>query len=741
MRYLKRHALVLMLNLSMMVVFALNTVGVIQIGAISRLENFAYDQRVRWTMPNTQDTRIVVLDIDEKSLRALGQWPWRRDIMAQLVNKLFDRYKIETLGFDVVFAEPDDSAGLGQLELLAQGSLKDNTAYRQALAQIKPELDFDGAFASSLKGRKVALGYVFRADPGGIGSIGQLPAPILPKEFVAPDSVAAVVQPAFTANLPRLQNEAASAGFFNASPLVDSDGVFRRISLVQQHQGALYENLAMAMARLALEEPAVGFNYAGGEPVFYALESLQLGPMRIPVDVDLGALIPYRGRQGSFPYVSAVDVLTDKAPVEALLGTMVIVGTTAPGLLDLRSTPVGEVYPGVEAHANMLSGILDGTIKERPAYTLGLSLSLIVVAGLILGLLLPALGPLWASAVGLGAMLLWTGLNLYAWQHANLVLPLAPLLLMLAAQYLLSMAYGFFIESRGKRQLSGLFGQYVPPELVGEMAKDPSAYSLAGESRELTVLFSDVRGFTSISEGLSPIELTELMNQYLSPMTQVIHHHRGTIDKYMGDAIMAFWGAPVADAAHASHAVQAALDMVAKLHTLQDGFKARGWPPVWIGVGLSTGEMTVGNMGSSFRMAYTVMGDAVNLGSRLEALTRVYGVDIIVSEVTKDQASDFVYRELDRVRVKGKNLPVAIFEPICTRGQEDDGRLEELALYEKALTAYKQQDWPGALDAFQALQQLCPQHALYPMYAERVAYLQQNPPGTDWDGAFTFKTK
>jgi adenylate cyclase len=273
------------------------------------------------------------------------------------------------------------------------------------------------------------------------------------------------------------------------------------------------------------------------------------------------------------------------------------------------------------------------------------------------------------------------------------------------------------------------------------MAKDPGAYSLEGESRELTVLFSDVRGFTTISEGLDPTQLTQLMNEYLTPMTHVIHQHRGTIDKYMGDAIMAFWGAPLHDPQHARHALLAGMEMLAKLEALQDHFKAKGWPPIKAGVGLNTGEMTVGNMGSEFRLAYTVMGDAVNLGSRLEGLTKEYGVQIMVSEFTRAAVPDFVYRELDRVRVKGKDRPVAIFEPICAQGDEPAGLLEELALYDVALCSYREQAWQQAAEQFAQLQTLHPQRYLYQVYAKRITYLRESPPGPDWDGSFTFTSK
>ena len=281
----------------------------------------------------------------------------------------------------------------------------------------------------------------------------------------------------------------------------------------------------------------------------------------------------------------------------------------------------------------------------------------------------------------------------------------------------------------------------MPPELVDEMAKDPGAFSLEGESRELTVLFSDVRGFTTISEGLDPRQLTQLMNEYLSPMTHVIHQHRGTIDKYMGDAIMAFWGAPLADQQHAKHALQAGMEMIAQLETLQDQFKAKGWPPIKIGVGLNTGEMTVGNMGSEFRMAYTVMGDAVNLGSRLEGLTKEYGVQIMVSEFTKAAVPDFVYRELDCVRVKGKDKPVLIYEPICPAAQESEAVRQELALHSEALSFYRQQNWIAALEKFTELQKFSPGRYLYEVYRKRIVYLVAHPPGPEWDGAFTFTTK
>jgi adenylate cyclase len=303
------------------------------------------------------------------------------------------------------------------------------------------------------------------------------------------------------------------------------------------------------------------------------------------------------------------------------------------------------------------------------------------------------------------------------------------------------MSYGYFIETRGKRQLTSLFGQYVPPELVDEMARDPEKYSLEAESREMTVLFSDVRGFTSISEGLEPRQLSELMNQLLTPMTQVIHLQRGTIDKYMGDAIMAFWGAPVPDPDHAANAVTAALQMMAKLGEINASFRQRRWPEIHIGVGINTGTMNVGNMGSEFRMAYTVLGDAVNLGSRLEGLTKGYGVGIIVSESTAKAAPQFAYRELDVVRVKGKDKPVAIFQPLGPLSSMDARMRDEIKLYRQALKYYRAQEWDMAELQFLNLAKGSSSPQLYSMYAERVAHFRREPPPANWDGVFTHTSK
>jgi adenylate cyclase len=383
---------------------------------------------------------------------------------------------------------------------------------------------------------------------------------------------------------------------------------------------------------------------------------------------------------------------------------------------------------------------LDNTIKQRPAFFKGIEVLMLLLAGLLLTLTLPTLNPLKATLMTLAVLAGALSIDFISWQYANLVLPMASLLLMISLIYLLNMSYGFFVESRGRRHLTRLFGHYVPPEVVRKLAKNPEEINLKGESREMTVLFSDIRGFTDISEGLSPKQLSQMMNEFLTPMTQIIHNNRGTIDKYMGDAIMAFWGAPMRDKNHAQNAMNAAIQMNASIKAINEKFKKKGWSAIRMGFGLNTGSMAVGNMGSNFRMAYTVMGDSVNLGSRIEGLTKYYGVDIVVSEFVKAQVPSIIYRELDIVRVKGKDKPVTIYEPLGTAEQMSIEAQEELELYQEAIKHYRNQDWDLAEKLLNNLEKIAPIH-LYTLYLARIKQFKQSSPSENWDGVFNHETK
>ncbi|GAO37032.1 guanylate cyclase [Sulfuricella sp. T08] len=735
---LKKNAIPIALGVAVLLVFLLHATRVVNIPLIQHIEAISYDARLQLTMPKTLDRRIIIVDIDEKSLAEEGRWPWGRDKLATMLDRLFDQYHVAVVGFDVVFAEKDESSGLKVLEQLSQKELKNLPQFQASLSQLRPQLDHDSIFAQKLASRPVVLGYYFTSNEDRIS--GLLPAPTFPAGSFKGSNTAFVGATGYGANLPEFQKAAHSAGHFN--PLTDFDGVARRVPMLMEYRGAFYESLSLAVFRTLSGNSAIQAVFEeGAGNIGDSMEWLRVGKLKIPVDENISALVPYRGKQGSFPYVSATDVLHGRVSAQELGGAIVLVGTTAPGLMDLRSTPVGAVYPGVEVHANLITGMLDHNIKQKPAFMMGAEITEMLLLGLVLAFTLPLLGPVKASLTALAALLLVVGINLSLWQSANMVMPLAAAMLMIIALFMLSMSYGFFVESRAKRQITGLFGQYVPPELVDEMSENPGNFTMEGESREMTVLFSDVRGFTTISEGLSPKELSRMMNEYMTPMTRIIHKHRGTIDKYIGDAIMAFWGAPLADPEHSRHALLAAMEMQQTLTQLREQFKTKGWPEIRIGVGINTGTMSVGNMGSEFRMAYTVMGDAVNLASRLESITKQYGVGIIVGENTHKAVPDVVFRELDRVRVKGKDEPVAIYEPLGAAGQVDKTTLDELKLFQQVLKLYRAQDWDLAEVQLLNLQKASPECTLYRLYLERITYFRDHPPGVEWDGAFTFKTK
>lgn len=744
---MKRHALLIGLGLAVILVFLGNAAKLYRIGFISQLENILYDARLRLTMPGGVDDRIVIVDIDEKSLKEEGRWPWSRDRLALLMDKLFDRDGIAVVGFDVVFAEKDDSSGYKVLQQLGHGPLKGVPQFRSALEKLRPELDYDARFAASLKNRNTVLGYYFtNSTPGGVKlASGALPEPVFSPGAFDGRPVGFTHWDSYGGNLPELVESAASAGHFN--PLVDPDGMVRRTPLVVEYNGAYYESLSLAIVHTLLGTARLVPGYATGKDAAYAgLEWFDLvapqARLHIPVDSEVGALIPYRGGRGSFRYLSATDVLHDRIPPEALRDRIVLVGTSAPGLMDMRATPVGEVYPGVEANANMVAGILDQNIKEKPPYVQGAEIVLLLVAGVALSLLLPLLSPARAVLFTLFTLAAVCAANLAIWHYANIVLPLASGVLMILALFALDISWGYLAEARTRRQITGKFSRYVPVELVDEMIKHPEqVVSMEGESREMTILFSDVRGFTTISEGLDPKELSQLMNEFLTPLSRVVNKHSGKVDKYMGDCIMAFWGAPSLDPEHARHAMLAALEMQKTLDELQPHFRARGWPEIHIGIGVNTGKVSVGNMGSEVRVAYTVMGDAVNLASRLEGITKQYGVVAIVGENTRDAVPDFVYRELDQVRVKGKEQPVSIYEPFGPRDGVDEATLEEIARFGEALAHYRRQEWHEAERLLGDLQRLSPECKLYGIYAERIAWFRDNPPGADWDGVFVFQTK
>ncbi len=704
-----------------------------------RLEWVAFDLRTRATLDRHagKDPRVVIVDIDERSLRVEGHWPWPREKIATLLDRLFG-YGAVVVGLDMVLSEAEPNAATRVAEELAKRPGLGEAALIEQLRVLSGALDPDAALAHGLAKQPVVLGYVLtdRADR----SVGELPPPLLSLDTPALGTLALYGPPQYVANLPALQQAAAGGGFFSVH--ADDDGVVRRVPLIARHGEAVYGSLALEVARSYLGMPPAELRLGeiAGRP---ALEAVSLaGFVDMPTDEFGQVIVPYRGPKGSFPYVSATDVLRGAASAQVLRDAIVLVGTSAEGLYDQRSTPVESVFPGVEIHANVIAGILDGRFPFEPSWATGVDLSVLAALGLVLALVFPrlnALGLAAATAVGIGA---YVAVNTWVWVKQGLVMTVAVPVLMVLLLGTLNMTYGFLAERRNRERLKGMFGQYVPAALVEEMnARPEGSFGFEGESREMTVLFCDIRGFTSISETLPANELKKMLNFFFTPMTQIIFERRGTVDKYVGDMIMAFWGAPLRDPEHRGHGIQAALDMLASVERLRPELRERGWPEIRIGIGLNTGLMNVGDMGSSFRRAYTVIGDAVNLGSRLESLTKYYGVNLIVSEVTRQGQEEFLFRPLDRVRVKGKAEPVDIFEPLCRQEVADEALRAELYEYDMALGTYYTQQWEEAESRFAALIQRHPGRKVYLLYSERSRELMAQGVGSDWDGVFTHTSK
>ena len=695
----------------------------------AKLEAIAYDARLALTQPRTPDPQAIIVDIDERSLKAEGRWPWPRDKLAALTRILFERYHVRAVGFDIVFPEADTSSGMPVLDALARGPLAGDRPYVAMLDSLRQRLDYDQQFAAAIAGRPVVLGFAF---PEESQQVGLLPSPAFTRADLGERSIPIRPELGYIANVHALQRAASDAGHLD--PVFDADGLVRRVPLIKAYGDAYYPSLALALARVAVDARRITPRFdANGD-----LEALDLGGLIVPVAADATALIPYRGPKQTFRYVSATDVLYERARAD-FDGAIAVVGTTAKGLLDLRSTPMGPDFPGVEIHANLLTGMLDGELNSVPAGAPETEALIMALAGLLAVFAIPWKRPFSTvlAIAGIAAVVIAT--NVAFWHRAHAVIPLAPTLVMLLVLLVFTLLTGFLREARAIRKLSDMFGEYVPQERVAQMRESGQRFSLEGESRELTVLFSDVRNFTSMSEHLPPRALAELMNTYLTALTAVIHDARGTVDKYIGDAIMAFWGAPQPNAAHARDAIAAALAMQARMEQVRLDFLARGWPALSIGIGVNTGVMSVGDMGSRFRKAYTVMGDAVNLASRLEELTKLYGIGILVGDETRKAVPDLVCREVDRVRVRGRASAVAIWQPL---GFEADDRLRaRLALWHEALALYRGRRFADARRRFVELGEAGDEPRLIALFRDRCdAYAEALLPA-DWDGAATMSAK
>ena len=708
---------------------------------LATLDNRVTDAMFRWrgTMPTTG--QVVIIDIDEKSLRKVGQWPWPRNTVAQMVRNI-GTMEPKAVGLDIVFAESDRTSPRNFLDELRHHLPGAITASQVAELKNRESLDHDISLGNAFSETPSVLGYVFQTMDDGLKTEAEKPFPTAlirmePSHFKY-ENLALI--PAYRA-IVNVESVAVgeSEGFFNVFP--DAAGTVRKVPLFMELDNVPYPSLALEMLRIGLGEQLVTIHVSQQvKTVKKTILGVSLADRFIPTDEIGQVAVNFRGPAYTFPYISAMDVLEGRR-LEELHGKYVLIGTSAAGLLDLRATPFSNIYPGVEVHANIIDNVLKGDPFSHDYFTeLGLTYTIIILGGLFLTALLAYTS---ALAGGLGGILLIEAAvvgNYFLFFKQNelvgVVYPLATVILV----FMIVTLFNYFYEGREKRFISKAFGHYVSPQIVAQLSANPEKLSLRGEQKELTVLFSDIRGFTTISESMDSQQLGQFMNEYLTAMSNIVMEHFGTVDKYIGDAVMAIWGAPLDDEAHAAHCVEAAFAMIRKLDELRPQWESRHLPFIDIGVGINSGLMSVGNFGSEQRFDYTVMGDNVNLASRLEGSNKTYGTNIIISEYTMNALGDgFFCRFLDMVRVKGKALPVKIYEPICA-GKPDAETRQTVEEFEQAMVYYRIQRFDDAAQILTALQAANPAK-LYQLYLERIAHFRENPPPADWDGAFTFTTK
>ena len=669
---------------------------------LQQLDYRLKDARFRVRGHVKPDKDVVVVAIDHKSIKEIGRWPWSREVSGKLIETLGTYYGTKVTALDIVFSEPQ------------------NPAADQALA------------ASVTKAGNVVMGYFFREEQSEApaDSLAQLDSAKLKLIKIA-DGVQSIPIPEFSGldlNIPAVGAGALDFGFFNARP--DSDGLYRRSILLLLYNGDIYSSLAMKALN----------HYLGSDIMLdvkqWGVDGLQIGSLRIPAREDGTMTLNFYGPTGAFTTVSAADVINRRLPKEALSGKIAFVGATEIGIYDLRPTPFDPTLPGIEIHATMAANALQQRFLKYDGVTQQFEIACIIALPILLGGLL-AFAP--GTFAGLGIMAFVTaafGFFNYtmfasAFRDMTLIYPMLGITL----TYLGSEAWRNLVVERKGRHLKKAFSSYVSPDLVKQIEKDPDKLVLGGEQRELTILFSDIRGFTTFSESLTPPELVKLLNEYLSPMTRIVLEERGTLDKFIGDAVMAIFNAPLDVPEHATHACIAAVRMLQELKELNKGFSARGMNVIEIGIGINTGPAVVGNMGADIRFDYTAIGDSVNLASRLESLNKYYASHILVSEDTKSQVPDdrFVFREVDRVRVKGKHKPIVMYELMIANA-------DMVPRFEEGLTKYRAQDFVAAKAVFESLAETYSDGPSR-LYIERCAEYLASPPPGEWDGVYTAKSK
>jgi adenylate cyclase len=702
---------------------------------VARLRAVVFDtyQQIR---PRTYDPRlpIRIVDIDEDSLKKVGQWPWPRTVLADLVRKL-EEDGAATIGLDIVFPEPDRLSPANALRFWPKSAALDGL--REEVEKLPSN---DHVLAEAIGQGAVVLGFI--AAPQGT-SIPEAKAGIAqngddPRLFV-PN------YPGAAASLTELQDKASGSGSLNWVP--EHDQIIRRLPMIVRVGDGLYPSFAADMLRLAqgASTYVVKSSGASGEKSFgekTGIVKVRIGDYEVPTEAD-GQMVIRFTRQAKQRYLPAWRVLNGEIGKEDIEGRLIIIGTSAAGLLDLRATPLEASVPGVELHAQVIEQILQGSFLQRPDFATPAELLYILVLGILIALLIYRLGALGSAVVGGIAVAAVVAVSWYAFDvFGYLVDPIYPAIA-LTAIYVAGTLFVFLRTERERNRVRHAFGHYMAPALVERLAADPSRLKLGGETRDMTLLFSDVRGFTGISEGLDAEELTHFLNTLFTPLSNIILEEQGTIDKFMGDAVMAFWNAPLDDSEHPSHACHAALRIMAQMPGLNERWrqeaeaKGRAFKPVQIGIGVNTGICCVGNLGSETRFDYSVIGDNVNVASRLEGQSKTYDLVTIVGESTTARAPDFAFLEIDLLKVKGRTEATRIFTLLGDSAfKQSHGFIDLATRHGTFLQKYRAKDW----DAAETLARECGRLAgnslqrLYALYHERIDLFRRNPPPLHWDG-------
>ncbi len=707
-----------------------------------RLKTFdLYQQLKPREIPAPQAKPVTIIDIDENSLAEVGQWPWPRTVIATMTRNLMQMGAAQ-VAFDVVFAEPDRMNPSNIADTLV--GLDDET--RNKLRALPAN---DDQLAQVIRQSRVVLGQA------GYWEKRDAPAaPPVKKSVAIKGPNPHNLLPSFislTRNVPTIESVAAGHGIFSLVP--EPDGIVRRVPTLFVHEGEIYPSLSVEMLRVAFARPTILIETdAAGVSGVGIAAARQFPPKGLKIATDRnGQVWPYFSKSDKAKYVSARDVLAGTADPALIKGKLTIVGTSAVGLLDIRSTPVDPVIPGVEVHAQLIEAALTGAYLDRPANFRGAELLLLIFGGLLMIWLVPRVGAKWTmllfATVAAGA----AGMSAYLFVEQRLLLDVAYSIIAILLLYTLLTYAGYAREEKQRQQVRSAFSHYLSPDMVARLAENPDQLKLGGERRDMTMLFCDVRGFTTISEQFDAEGLTRLINKLLTPLTNVILSNRGTVDKYMGDCIMAFWNAPMDDPDHARNACRSALKMLGEMEPLNARLESeavaegRKFNPLRVGIGLNSGEVVVGNMGSDQRFDYSVLGDSVNLASRLEGQSKNYGVNIVIGERTRAQAPDFASLELDLIKVKGKTEAVRIYVLLGDEKTAAGNAYQGLVgAHQEMLDAYRAQRWDEArgkaaicrtaMDGFDL-------GGLYDLYEERIAEYQANPPGLDWDGVFVATSK